>query len=75
MTDDKLTETFLKYEKVAKMFQQYFYQDNLQAALDKKADMDAVFKMNDLKTNQIDFQQMQTKLESIVSRLKDLSVL
>ena len=72
---DELMETrFAKYEIVAKAFNKYFTQDNLQMSLERKADLYMLAEMNAKKANKEEVSQTQSLIENLNQRVKHLSI-
>ena len=64
-----------KYEAVCNSFSRFFDSDDLNLALERKADIGMVAKVDDLKASKQELQQSKAMVESLNDRVKHLSIL
>ncbi len=65
----------INYEKVLNQFSKFFDQEELHKILERKADVDFVQNLGDVKANKIDLEGCLNLIESVHERLKHLSIL
>ena len=58
MVDDKLETELQKYDKVYKTFQQFFDADELGALIDRKADNELIYRLQDEKADKTEHNEL-----------------
>lgn len=70
-----LQKAMINYEKVLSQFQKFFDQEELSKTLERKADLEYVMTLQDIKANKLDLEGCVTLIQSVYERLKHLSIL
>lgn len=67
--NDQLTNKLRLYENVSKNFSQFFSQDDLGSLIDRKADIELITRMKELKADRTEVSSLQRDLHTLVDEV------